>query len=110
MISLLRELLRFGDVPDPDGSASLGGGTGTGGPTREGVGEAGGMVFLGASGPWGRSRGPTVFLTVRWVSDPWSRLETIEIHYGSSSSSPSSSSLPHDEDPNAGAIRLRLRP
>jgi hypothetical protein len=48
---LSHELFRYGGVPDPDGSASLGGGADAGGAMREGVGEANGVVDLGARVP-----------------------------------------------------------
>jgi hypothetical protein len=69
-------VFRSGSVPDLDGPDSLAGGTSTGGTTREGINELGGMVVLGVSGPWGQPRGPTVFLAVQWVSDHWNRSET----------------------------------
>jgi hypothetical protein len=51
MMRLSHELFRSGGVPDPDGAASLGGGTDAGGTAREGVDLVGGVVVLGTSGP-----------------------------------------------------------
>jgi hypothetical protein len=48
MMRLPHGLYSSGGVPDPDGPASLGGGA-----AREGVGEAGGVVVLNTSDPWG---------------------------------------------------------
>jgi hypothetical protein len=61
--------VRSGGVLDPDRPASLGGGAGAGGAAREGVSEAGGMVVLAASGPWGRPRGPMIIFIIRQVSE-----------------------------------------
>jgi hypothetical protein len=97
-------LFRFGGVLDANGLALLGGGAGTGGTAMEGVSEAGSMVVLSASGPWGLPRGPMEILAVRRVNDPCTRSEMTEIHWGSSSSSPSASpSWPYDKDPTTGA-------
>jgi hypothetical protein len=104
---LPHELFRSGSVPDPNGLALLGGGADVGGAVREGVSEEGGMVVLGASGPWGRPRGLTVILVVRRISDSCTRPVTIEICHSSSSSCPSSSpSWPCDEDLTASATGL----
>jgi hypothetical protein len=57
---LPHRLLRFGGVLETEGPALLEGNAG-GGPSvvREGVSEVGGVVAVrGASGPWGRPRGP----------------------------------------------------
>jgi hypothetical protein len=62
---LSHKLLRSGDITDPDGPVSLGGGAGAGGAAMEGVDEAGGVVVLGVICPWGWPLGPTVFLDVR---------------------------------------------
>jgi hypothetical protein len=51
IMRLPHELFRYGGIPDPDGSASLGGGADAGGAMREGVGEADGVVDLGARVP-----------------------------------------------------------
>jgi hypothetical protein len=64
------EVLRSSGISDLDGPNLFGGGTGTGGATREQVSETGGVVVLGVSGPWGRPHGPMIFLAVRWVIDP----------------------------------------
>jgi hypothetical protein len=106
---LPHRLFRSDGILDPDGPASLGGGADASSATREGVSEASDMVVLGTSGPWNQPYGPTVFLAVRRVNNPWNRPETTEIHYGSSSS-PSSPSWPGDEDLTADAAGLRHGP
>jgi hypothetical protein len=57
-------LNRSGSVPEPDGPTSVDGSTDVGGVTRDGVGEVGGMVVRGASGPWGWPREPMEILAV----------------------------------------------
>jgi hypothetical protein len=64
-------LLRSDGVPEPEGPASLEG-SADGGPgaTREVVGEVGGVVTVcGASGPWGRPRGPMEMRVVQRIDD-----------------------------------------
>jgi hypothetical protein len=56
-------LNRSDGAPEPDGPASIDGSADGGGTVREGVGEVGGMVVLGVSGPWGQPRGPMEILT-----------------------------------------------
>jgi hypothetical protein len=59
----LHGLNRSGDVPEPDGSASMDGSAG-GGAAR--VGEVGGDGLVrGASGPWGWPLGPMAMCAVR---------------------------------------------
>jgi hypothetical protein len=48
MMRLPHGLYSSSGIPDHDGPASLGGGA-----AREGVGEAGGVVVLNTSDPWG---------------------------------------------------------
>jgi hypothetical protein len=110
MMQLPQRLFRSSNVTNSDGLASLGGGASTGGAVREGVDEAGGMVVLGTSGPWGRPRGLTVILIIQLINDPWTRPETTEIRHGSSSFPSSSPLLPRDEDPTIGATRLGHEP
>jgi hypothetical protein len=110
MMQLPHKLFRSGNVTDSDGPASLGGGASTSGAVREGVDEAGDMVVLGTSGPWGRPRGLTVILIIQRINDPWTRPETTKIHHGSSSFPSSSPLWPRDEDPTIGATRLGHEP
>jgi hypothetical protein len=86
------KLLRYGGVPEPGGPVSVIGSIDGGGTTREGVGEVGGVVVLGASAPWGRPRGPVEILVIQWVNDACTRSVTTEIKWGSSSSSSPSAS------------------
>jgi hypothetical protein len=65
---LSNELNRSGSAPKPDEPASVDGSTDDRGAMREGVGEVGGVVVLGAGGPWGRPHGSMEILTVRQVS------------------------------------------
>jgi hypothetical protein len=86
-------LLRSGGVPESEGPASLEGSAG-GGPdvVREGVGEVGSVVMVrGASGPWGRPRGPMEMCAVRRIADASVGPVTTKMR-PSSPSSPSSSS------------------
>jgi hypothetical protein len=87
-------LFRSGGVLEPEGPASLEGSVG-GRPdaTREGVGKVGGVVVVrGASGPWGRPRGPMEMRAVWRIAGAPTEPVTTEMWRSSSSSSPSSSS------------------
>jgi hypothetical protein len=68
---LLHELLRSGGVSKSEGPTSLEGSAGgSGDVTRGGVDEVGGVVAVrGASGPWGRPRGPMETRAVRHSAD-----------------------------------------
>jgi hypothetical protein len=66
---LPHRLKRSGDVPEPDGPVLIDGSASSGGATRDGVDEVGGVVVRGANSPWGRPRGPMEILAVlRWSS------------------------------------------
>jgi hypothetical protein len=58
-------LNRFDGVLGTNGPASIDGSAGSRGTARDGVGEVGGMVVHGASGPWGRPRGQMEILATR---------------------------------------------
>jgi hypothetical protein len=96
-----------GGVPEPDGPASGDGSVGGDGGGVARVGEVGGVVSVyGASGPWGRPRGPMEMCAVQRITGAPMGPETTVMRHSSSSSSLPSSSLDGSMTRALGLVQL----